>query len=282
MNRNLTLITILIVLIVSLIACTTPGEPIKPNTSNLPTAELSSSASEAPASAAAEALLEAAGVDVTQVDEEGNTVVDPAAVETALAPLMTGELTSEEVAGLLFMREEEKLARDVYQFLFNQWGTPIFQNISQSEQTHMDSVQTLIDRYRLSDPTAGKAAGEFSDPALQELYDQLTAQGSQSLAEALKVGAAIEEIDILDLQERIAQTTHADIQLVYQNLEKGSRNHLRNFVKNLLNQTGETYAPQYLSLELYQSIISGDIEQGGPGGGGDGQGGNGQGGQGGN
>jgi hypothetical protein len=282
MNRKLTLITILMLFIVSLSACTTPGESINLDSSSLTTAEPASIATKEPASPAAQALLEAAGVDVTQVDEEGNTVVDPAAVETALAPLTTGELTLKEVAGLLFMREEEKLARDVYLYLYEQWGTPIFQNISQSEQTHMDSVQTLIDRYRLSDPTIGKAAGEFSDPVLQELYDQLTAQGSQSLAEALKVGAAIEEIDILDLQERIAKATHADIQLVYQNLEKGSRNHLRNFVKILLNQTGETYAPQYLSLELYQSIISGDIERGGPGGGGNGQGGNGQGGQGGN
>lgn len=66
-------------------------------------------------------------------------------------------------------------------------------------------------------------------------------QGSQSLADALKVGVAIEEIDILDLQTRLAQTDNADIELVYGNLLKGSHNHLRAFTSTLQRQTGEMY-----------------------------------------
>ena len=221
-----------------------------------------------------------AAIDVTQDDPEGNTAIDAAASGTALTSLATGVITPEDAAGLAYMREEEKLAHDVYALLHDTWGLPIFQNISTSEQTHSDAILALLERYNLSDPTAGKAAGEFSDTTLQNLYNQLTAQGSQSLAQAFKVGAAIEEIDILDLQERSAQTSLADIQLVYQNLEKGSRNHLRNFVKTLQNQTGETYTPQYLSEQAYQAIVSSGIERGGAGQGGYGQGGNGQGGSG--
>lgn len=73
----------------------------------------------------------------------------------------------------------------------------------------------------------------------------------------MKVGGAIEEIDILDLKERIASTTHADIKTVYNNLLNGSYNHLRAFVSTLKTQTGEVYQPQYLDAVTYQTIIAG-------------------------
>ena len=84
-----------------------------------------------------------------------------------------------------------------------------------------------------------------------------------AMSSALRVGAAIEEIDILDLEEYMAQTDKADIQLVYQNLSKGSRNHLRSFVGNLQRRDGEAYEPQYLDQATYDDIVSTDIERGG-------------------
>jgi hypothetical protein len=193
-------------------------------------------------------------------------------------PAASGELSAEESAALLYMREEEKMAHDVYVTLYTQWGLPLFQNISQSEQTHTDAVKILLDRYKLSDP-ASEAVGVFTNPDLQTLYNDLVTRGSQSLAEALKAGAAIEEIDILDLQERLAQTDNADIQQVFNNLLNGSNNHLKAFVTTLNTQTGETYQPQYLSSDAYQAIISTSMGRGGSGnGGGHGQGGNGRGG----
>jgi len=174
----------------------------------------------------------------------------------ALAALPVGELSADEVAGLLYMREEEKLAQDVYLTLYEQWGTTVFQNIANSETTHTESVRTLLERYSLEDPAAGNARGVFTNAELQALYDQLVAQGSESLSSALRVGAAIEEIDILDLEERLAQTTQPDIVQVYQNLMDGSRNHLRAFVSVLEQQTGETYQPQYLSQAVFDEILS--------------------------
>jgi len=97
----------------------------------------------------------------------------------------------------------------------------------------MDAVKTLLDRYDLEDPAAGTVVGVFTNATLQELYEQLIDEGSQSLADALRVGATIEEIDILDLEERIAQTDNRDIELVYKNLMRGSRNHLRAFGSTL-------------------------------------------------
>jgi len=165
-----------------------------------------------------------------------------------LAVVTDAELSAEEIEALLYMREEEKLAYDVYQTLYDLWGLPIFQNISQSELSHTNSIKTLLDRYGLTDPALSEV-GVFTNPDLQALYNELVARGEQSLAEALKTGAAIEEIDILDLEKELAQINQADIRQVFQNLLQGSENHLRAFVSNLENQTGEVYQPQYMSVE---------------------------------
>jgi hypothetical protein len=207
----------------------------------------------APAAAAANVAMTSAAADV----DGGLT----APARTPVSSL-TGELSAAEIEGVLYMREEEKLARDVYLALYERWGTRIFQNIAQSETAHMEAVLTLIERYGLEDPAAGKEVGVFTNETLQELYDELVAQGEQSLAAALRVGAAIEEIDILDLEAYISQTNRTDIRRVYESLTRGSRNHLRAFVRNLEWQTGEAYEPQYLDQAAYEAIVNGGTERG--------------------
>jgi hypothetical protein len=209
-------------------------------------------------------LSPAPNIDITSVSEESSSMVDQTALSTVMSSVQQGALSESETEALLYMREEEKLAHDVYVTLYDLWQLPAFQNIANSEQTHTEAVKTLMDRYGLQDPAATEV-GVFTDQTLQGLYDQLVIQGSQSLVEALKVGATIEEIDILDLEERIAQTDKEDIILVFENLLKGSRNHLRSFVSTLQRQSGETYQPQSLSLDAYQDIIDTPIESGGRG-----------------
>lgn len=185
---------------------------------------------------------------------------------TSVLDIPVSDLSADEAASLLFMREEEKLAQDVYNALYTTWGIQIFPNIASSEQLHMDQIKVLLDRYALTDPAL--APGQFTNPDLQALYTQLMAQGNLSIGDALKVGAAIEEIDILDLQTRFAQTDNADIQLVYNSLMNGSFNHLQAFTSTLAQQTGETYQPQYLPADQYQIIITstnGNGNQGGSG-----------------
>ena len=220
-------------------------------------------ASTAPTEVAAQAAVIAPpSTDVTEVDESGNTTIDPEALDSALTGTAAGVLSDAEVEGILYMREEEKLARDVYLTLYEQWEMPLFRNIADSEATHMEAVKSLIDRYDLADPAEDKGVGAFVDETLQGLYDQLVAEGSQSLSGALRVGAAIEEIDIIDLQEYIGQTDEEDIRVVYENLTKGSRNHLRSFVSTLSKQTGETYQPQYLDPATYDAIVGSETERG--------------------
>jgi hypothetical protein len=189
----------------------------------------------------------------------------PCDVPGGVVAVPTG-LSADEAAGLKFMREEEKLAHDVYVTLGDTWGLRVFDNIAAAEQQHTDAVAYWLNYYHVNDPAVGNAVGKFTDPALQTLYDKLVAQGKQSLADALKVGAAIEEIDITDLQERMAATTNATLDRLYGNLEAGSENHLRAFATNLKNQTGQTYAPQSLSVAAYNEIVSASSRAAGNGG----------------
>ncbi len=122
----------------------------------------------------------------------------------------------------------------------------------------MDSVAVLMDKYGLSDPIL--EAGNFSNPDLQALYDDLVAQGSSSEEEALRVGAVIEETDIQDLKDQLEKTDNEDITMVYESLMKRSRNHLRAFANNL-ERRGIDYTPQVLSQEEYDQIIAGSIER---------------------
>lgn len=153
---------------------------------------------------------------------------------TSMGYVQAAGLTQDEIDKLVYVREEEKLARDVYNFLSGLYPQArIFSNIAASEQTHMDAIKTLLDRYNIADPALG--AGNFTpESGLQEYYDKLTVQGQISLDEAYKVGVAIEEMDIEDLKEGIEiSIKHKDITTVYKNLLKGSENHLAAFKYNL-------------------------------------------------
>jgi len=192
--------------------------------------------------------------DAVSVDEDGSTGVDQALVDTAQDALPLSTLDVQEIEGILYMRDEEKLAHDVYTVLYDLWGLPIFRNIAESEATHTEAVRVLLERYDLPDPAATTEQSVYNDPTLQALYDELVAEGSESLESAIRVGAAIEEIDILVLQDRIAQTDEGDIILVYENLMQGSLNHLRSFVSTLNRQTGAPHSPQYLETSTYEDI----------------------------
>ncbi len=200
----------------------------------------------------------------------GNPVGNGNGTGTSALALPASDLSADESAAMLYMREEEKLARDVYNTLYTTWNIPTFQNIAASEQMHMDQIAPLLTSYNLTDPA--QAPGVFTDAKLQDLYNKLVAQGNLSIGDALKVGGAIEEIDILDLQTRLAVTDNADIQQVYNNLMNGSYNHLNAFSRALTNQTGETYAPQYLTPDQYQTILSSGVGNGGSNGSGTGTG----------
>jgi hypothetical protein len=159
------------------------------------------------------------------------------------------------------MVEEEKLAGDVYQTLYERTGLNNFKNIVEAERKHQAAVQNLLRQYGITDPTAGKALGEFTQPSFTALYQDLIKAGSLSNADALKVGLKIEELDIFDLQQAAAQTSRDDIQRVYENLLRGSRNHLRSFHRALQAEQ-QSYAPEFLTQAQYNAIATSEQEKG--------------------
>ena len=178
--------------------------------------------------------------------------------ESTILDLPEEDVSEDELNGLIFMREEEKLARDSYQILYNSWSQRIFSNISESEQKHMDAILILLNKYELPDTVQNDTIGVFQNDELQQLFSTLMELGSSSLIEALKVGALIEETDILDIQFELDEhVDNQDIIIVYENLLRGSGNHLRAFVRNLSKQ-GISYDPQLLSEDQYRDIINGE------------------------
>ncbi|MBK1724461.1 DUF2202 domain-containing protein [Thiocystis violacea] len=178
-------------------------------------------------------------------------------------PVSSGLGAAEEQT-LLFMREEEKVARDVYIGLNAAWGSqsPVFANIAEAEQSHMDALKRLVEQYGLSDPVdEAEVVGDFTDVDLGALYAEQLENGQVSYEAALRVGGLIEEVDIADLDEAIAETDKQDLKTVYENLRNGSYNHLRAFVAQLA-QIGVPYENLVLGDDEYDLIIAGDRQTG--------------------
>lgn len=163
-------------------------------------------------------------------------------------------LSLEEAEHLTYMREEEKMARDVYLLMYDTWNFDTFSSIADSEQTHMDTMLIKLVKYHLPDPVGDNDKGEFTNLYLQDLYNDLVGIGINSLVAGLDVGAIIEETDMIDIQEAIDHTDHADVVNAYQNLLDGSKNHLRAFVKALETQ-GVSYVPKLISQEFFDEIM---------------------------
>jgi len=172
-----------------------------------------------------------------------------------LSSIPAQTLSEAESSWIILMREEEKLARDVYRGMFEKWGANVFARIANSEQRHMDAVAVLIDRYSVVDPVKDDSPGVFLNSDLAALYEELMSLGRESLTEAMKVGATIEDLDIHDLNEALKEVDNADIKFVFGNLRAGSENHMRAFVGQL-EALGGSYAPQHISPAEYEAILA--------------------------
>ncbi len=160
---------------------------------------------------------------------------------------------TEDVAQTLsFLVQEEKLAYDVYHTLGQTWPHRTFKNIQRSEQRHMNAIAALLTARDLDNPNDALEPGKFKDHELQTLYDRLITQGEPSLADALHVGALIEEQDIKDLTDHITTSKDQEITTVLTRLRRASYNHLDGFTSAWEKETGKTYTPQLLKDDVYQ------------------------------
>lgn len=197
-----------------------------------------------------------------ELGEDGATSLLLAEMNANIA-VTSDELTEELKAGLLLMREEEKLAHDLYVAFNELYDLRIFANISNSESNHMEAMLMLLNAFELEDPVMDEA-GKFTNDELQKAYNDLFASGELSVEDALKNGAYVEELDILDLEKLLEDIEDESVEMVYTNLLRGSRNHLRAF-NRVLERYGVDYEPQLLSESYFNEIVAGDMERGGQG-----------------
>jgi len=167
---------------------------------------------------------------------------------TAVANLSPGD-----VQGIVFIWEEEKVARDLYSSFYQGTNLTIFADLARSEQRHMDQAGMLMDRYGLTAPATGEP-GVFSNETLERLYADLLARGRWSEEDALTAAVVFEEISIVDLEREISSARAEDVRVVYQGLLAGSRKHLRSYVRDLEDRRIR-YTPEYLSPEEYREIV---------------------------
>ncbi len=146
-----------------------------------------------------------------------------------LTGVASGTLTADQKTKLAGMAEEEKMAHDLYVALAAKYPADHqFANIAKAETKHLTAVRTLLTRYGIADPTAGKAEGSFASERMQTLYNQLLAGATTSQA-ALAAGVTVEKTDIADLANAKVGVTAPDVNLVYTNLTQGSEHHLKAF-----------------------------------------------------
>jgi hypothetical protein len=198
----------------------------------------------------------------------GGTAVKGVPTTGDICACLTEQFAYEDLNGaerdaLILMREEEKMARDVYSYLYEKWNHRVFKNIGNAEERHMQTMLCLTDRYGIPDPVGDNVPGEFVNQQLAELYTELTTKGTASLTAAMEVGAIIEDLDIADLIQLTngGSVDNADLLAAFGELTKGSRNHMRAFVKQL-TILGSSYVPQFITEEYYTNIISTDQERG--------------------
>jgi hypothetical protein len=165
------------------------------------------------------------------------------------------DMSQSEEKELLYMREEEKMAHDVYSMMYDRWGLRPFYNIMGAEERHMASIKSMIDKYAFTDPVKDINTGAFTNSEIKKLYAGLLEQGNKSELDALKAGAEIEEVDIKDLIQAIKDTDNNDIKFVYNNLLNASGNHLRAYMRNI-ERRGGSYTQKHLDTKTFEEILN--------------------------
>ncbi len=169
-----------------------------------------------------------------------------------------GILTEDEKLAIIHMREEEKMARDIYRELSKTTKSKAFVNIPVSENRHMDVFDQLIDRYDLEDPVKDESEqGVFTNTKFTKLYKELTEKGKKSDKDAFEVGAMVEDINMANLIKYGNVTDKKDLKLAYSTLLKQSKHHMSAFYRNL-KRVGGDFNPKYITeAQLLEAVNSG-------------------------
>lgn len=204
----------------------------------------------------------------------------PGAATAAAGEVSINDLNFNEQTHLVFTCEEEKLARDVYRVLgrsFPEIGS--FAEMEANKEHNKCAVLDLMRKYRVSVPHVNDNVGVFSWGSygryFTEKYLVLTSQGTSNPLNALYVGAFMEELNILDIDQcpkvivdinnGISEasacgrnyTDNPDVLRVYDSLVEESRRHLRLLVRDIEQIIGVgNYQAQVLPQDQVDAILA--------------------------
>jgi len=129
---------------------------------------------------------------------------------------------------LIYAIQYEYLAQAEYQLIVSQYGEiKPFINIVEAEQTHIDLLIPLFEKYNIELPE-----NNASEKAVLP----------ESISSALATGIEAEEMNIAMYQQFLSQDNLPDdVRLVFEYLMNASENHLRAFSKDRYNYLGNDF-----------------------------------------
>jgi len=146
-------------------------------------------------------------------------------------------LTNKEKETLVYMYQEEKLAKDVYYVLGQMYPNIKAFNIYKSEIKHENSVANVLRHYNIPLPVRSNVVGRFNNKELQNLYNELITKGKKSIKDAIEVGIMVEVTDVEDLDKYLKYASSPDVIALFKFLRAGSYNHYNAFNRTLIAYT---------------------------------------------
>ncbi|NTV17903.1 MAG: DUF2202 domain-containing protein [Bacteroidales bacterium] len=204
-----------------------------------------------------ELLVSATPSDIIEVKSDGATTFALAGVTPAFDS--TADLTADEIEFIYAVREDEKVARDLYFSFFGTFGLKPFENIGKAEDNHIKATEKLFDYYEIDYPALSEN-GKFENAIRQKLFDSLLLKGTPEL-EAFKVMAMLEESNIVEYGEVLKTIANPNIKIVIENLARASANHFKAAIRQI-TALGGTYTPALMTQEQYKAVIAIGFEKG--------------------
>ena len=106
---------------------------------------------------------------------------------------------------VVWMHDSERLALNLNQAFYDDWGEPLFASIAAAKPRYMDKLLDLIDWYDIRwFGDISNEPGFYTDERNADAFDELVERGKSSLQNALLAAAYVEESNISEYRASIS------------------------------------------------------------------------------
>ncbi len=123
----------------------------------------------------------------------------------------------------------EKVADDAYALFYQATKEQRFKTVLDQENAHEGKLALVLAVNGITNPIAQLKPGQFPDPGLRTLYQQLTAQGSTSKKAALASAVKLEKNDVSDINAILAMKPPTFVANILKELRAASLQHAKIF-----------------------------------------------------